>query len=420
MRRIVVLGMMAKMPVPGVVWQTLHYLLGLRRLGFEPLLRRGARAHAVDADAARRATTAPSARPRFIDGVLRRFGLGDRWAYHALHDDGRCLGMSERQLRRAVPRGRADHQPARRHRAAARSWPTAAASSTWRPTRCSCRSSCTTASQSTRRLPGGRTAPSSRSPRTSARPTARCRSTTRFRFQPTRQPVVLDLWEGRGQAAGSRFTTVGNWRQPWRDVRFGGERYGWSKDDEWQQVPRPARPHRRRLRAGAERLRAGRPPAARRRTAGAVRDALDLDQRPATATTSPARAPSSPSPRSRTSASRTGWFSDRSATYLAAGRPVITQDTGFGAVLPTGEGLFAVRDLDEAVAAVEAIEADYARHRRAAAEIAREHFDAERVLGRSCSTSGVDVPRQPPRGPARPPRQHRATGCGAELVACSR
>ncbi len=64
---------------------------------------------------------------------------------------------------------------------------------------------------------------------------------------------------------------------------------------------------------------------------------------------------------------RSGWFSDRSATYLAAGRPVITQDTGFGNVLPTGEGLFAFSTADEAAAAVEAINADYERHRRAAA-----------------------------------------------------
>src|SRR6266446_4687292 len=69
---------------------------------------------------------------------------------------------------------------------------------------------------------------------------------------------------------------------------------------------------------------------------------------------------------------RTGWFSDRSACYLAAGRPVITQDTGFGTILPTGEGLFAFNTMDEILTAFEAIECDYERHSRAARDIAED------------------------------------------------
>jgi hypothetical protein len=75
-------------------------------------------------------------------------------------------------------------------------------------------------------------------------------------------------------------------------------------------------------------------------------------------------------------AARTGWFSDRSAAYLASGRPVILQDTGFGDVLPTGEGLFAVKNPDEAAAAIELVRSDYNRHRDAARGIARDHLDA--------------------------------------------
>src|SRR5438045_4276595 len=59
---------------------------------------------------------------------------------------------------------------------------------------------------------------------------------------------------------------------------------------------------------------------------------------------------------------RSGWFSDRSATYLAAGRPVITQETGFSNVLPTGEGLFGFSDMDGALAALDAVNSDYQRH----------------------------------------------------------
>jgi hypothetical protein len=81
-------------------------------------------------------------------------------------------------------------------------------------------------------------------------------------------------------------------------------------------------------------------------------------------------------------ASRCGWFSDRSACYLASGRPVVALDTGFPRFLPTGEGLFAAASVDEIVAAVEQIAGNYDRHAKAAAELAREHFDSDRVLRR--------------------------------------
>jgi hypothetical protein len=79
-------------------------------------------------------------------------------------------------------------------------------------------------------------------------------------------------------------------------------------------------------------------------------------------------------------ASRCGWFSDRSLCYLASGRPVIAQDTAFAAWLPTGEGLFAFATADDVAAAVEALRSDYARHRRAARELAEAVFDSDRVL----------------------------------------
>jgi hypothetical protein len=79
---------------------------------------------------------------------------------------------------------------------------------------------------------------------------------------------------------------------------------------------------------------------------------------------------------------RPGWFSERSACYLAAGRPVIVQNTGFDAVLPVGEGILPFSTVDEAAAAIARVESDYARHSRAASDIAAEYFDAAKVLGR--------------------------------------
>lgn len=80
--------------------------------------------------------------------------------------------------------------------------------------------------------------------------------------------------------------------------------------------------------------------------------------------------------------SRCGWFSDRSACYLAAGRPVIAQDTGFRSALPTGEGLLAFDSAAGAAGAIDRVRADYARHARAARALAEAHLDSDRVLTR--------------------------------------
>src|SRR5258708_2872366 len=81
-------------------------------------------------------------------------------------------------------------------------------------------------------------------------------------------------------------------------------------------------------------------------------------------------------------AARSGWFSDRSACYLASGRPVIAQDTGFGKYLPCGEGLFPFQTADDALAAMEGINVDYARHPTAADAVANEYFESRTVLSK--------------------------------------
>src|SRR5687768_8535515 len=89
--------MMTRIPVAGVVWQTLHYLLGFERLGYETYyVEAHARTPSMFMRDEEEDGTAGAA--AFIDAVLGRFGFAGRWAYQALHDDGRCLGMSEREL----------------------------------------------------------------------------------------------------------------------------------------------------------------------------------------------------------------------------------------------------------------------------------------------------------------------------------
>ena len=88
-------------------------------------------------------------------------------------------------------------------------------------------------------------------------------------------------------------------------------------------------------------------------------------------------------------ASRSGWFSDRTECYLAAGRPAVVQDTGWTAHLPSGSGLLSFSTPDEAVAGIAAINGDYDRHAQCATDIAREHFDAGRVLPKLLDQAGA-------------------------------
>ncbi len=87
--------------------------------------------------------------------------------------------------------------------------------------------------------------------------------------------------------------------------------------------------------------------------------------------------------------SRCGWFSDRSACYLASGRPVIAQETGFSDVLPVGAGLFAFESADDVARALEELERDYEGHRRAARSLAEERFASDLVLRRLLGHLGV-------------------------------
>jgi len=391
MKKVVVLGMMAKMPVPGVLWQTVHYLLGLERLGFETYY---VEAHArTPSMLMERDTDDGSVRAaELIDRVLRDFGLEDRWAYQALHHDGRCLGMTERQLTALYDSAEVIINL---HGGTA-PWPDLAATGRLvfletDPVRLQIELD--NGLQSSIDFLSAHCAHFTYAENLGT-PACTLPTTDRFTFLPTRQPVVLDLWSGRPTRPELRFTTIGNWRQRWRTVRYRNEKYGWSKDEEWNKfLELPAATGR-----SFELALSGYEPADQElleRHGWLVRPALDL-------TLSSYRDYITESTAEFTVAKdqnvrfATGWFSDRSATYLAAGRPVITQDTGFGAVFPTGEGLFAVSTMEDAVAAVAAVAADPARHAQAASDIAHEYFDAERVLQPLLEAVGVTVRRPRP------------------------
>jgi hypothetical protein len=89
--------------------------------------------------------------------------------------------------------------------------------------------------------------------------------------------------------------------------------------------------------------------------------------------------------------SRCGWFSDRSAMYLALGRPVVLQETGWSDFLPSGEGLLSFHDEESAAAALETVGRDLERHARAAREIAEKYFSASLVVNQFLETIGHSV-----------------------------
>src|SRR5262249_9995307 len=176
-----------------------------------------------------------------------------------------------------------------------------------------------------------------------------------FHFKPTRQPVVLDFWKSSQLPAVDAFTTVGNWSQPHRVIEYQNEEYDWSKHLEFLKFINL--PHRTRQTIELALSRCDQE--ARSLLLShkwQVRDALgfsqDLNAYRQYITESKAEFTVAKDQNVRL---RTGWFSDRSATYLASGRPVVTQETGFSNVLPAGQGLFGFSNTDEALGAIEAI-----------------------------------------------------------------
>jgi hypothetical protein len=201
--------------------------------------------------------------------------------------------------------------------------------------------------------------------------------TAGLRWLPTRQPVVLDLWPVATGDPSAPFTSVMNWSSI-GEREHEGQFYG-EKPREFVpflDLPRDT--------GEAMELAINAPPDVRERLiAGGWRlvDAMHVTRTPWTYQEylRASRAEFAVARHAYVS-TQCGWFSDRSAAYLAMGRPVILQDTGFSAFLPGGSGLLPYRTPPEAVSAMRQLRADYPAHCRAARAVAEAHFDARRVL----------------------------------------
>jgi hypothetical protein len=384
-KKIVVLGMMSRHPVAGIVWLTMQYVIGLERLGYEAYYveAHGATPKMFMQDDDEGSVSAAA----FIDNVMRRFDLGDRWAYHALHSDGRCYGLSDVQLKDLYQSAallinlHGGTTPLAEHVATKRliylgTDPVIREIELHHQVQ----ETIELLEQHSRLFTWGENY---------GRPDCRIPVSARFEFVPTRQPVVMELWEATDRSESSTFTTIAGWQQLWREVELDGEVYHWSKHFEFMKfLDLPSRTLQRLELAlsgcGDTDSRLLEQHGWRVRNASEVSGDLDVYREYVANSRAEFTVAKDQNVRLRS-----GWFSDRSATYLAAGRPVVTQDTGFGNVLPTGCGLFDFSTLDEAAHAVDAINSDYRRHSRAATELARTYFDSDLVLAGLLKESGV-------------------------------
>jgi hypothetical protein len=385
-KKIVLLGMMSKMPQGGNIWLVLQYLIGFQRLGFDVYY---VEAHGrTPREVMRGPDDDPWARAaEFIDGIMRRFDLGDCWAYDPVHKANSCYGMSAAQLRALYHQAaliinlHGGTTPLAEHSAAGRlvylgTDPVEVELALHENVQKTIDFLEPHCAFFTWGLNYGK-------------PDCKLPYSERFRFQPSPPPVIVEFWQPHANGPGDVFTTIGNWRQPFRNVRFQDEVYSWSKHHEFLKfIDVPARTgqqfqlalssygdeDRQLLESKGWQVR------------NALEFSTDPDQYRHYITHSRGEFTVAKDQNVRL---RTGWFSERSAQYLAAGRPVITQETGFSNVLPGGAGLFGFSTMEEIVAAVQSINGDLARHSRAARTLARDYFNYDVVLKKMLAEVGL-------------------------------
>jgi hypothetical protein len=364
--RILFAGIIARYPFGGVTWCSLMYLLGLRALGHEVFYIEDTGECVYDPIQNTRAVD-PGYGTSYIHNALAPYGLGDRWSF--VNYDGSYHGRTADEVRRyarsadlfvnlsggswfwrdeyaGIPRKIfVDSDPAFTQLAIAKAEP-------WYV-------------EFFRRFDCLFTFGANVGTPSSSIPVGD------FRWHKTWQPITLDDWHTTATPR-DRFTTVMTWQiESFTDV-------GGNKDQEFLRViDMPSRtPQRFELAING-------PQKLLREHGWDTVDAMQVSRTPDAYRDfiHGSRAEFGVAKHTYV-ASRSGWFSDRTECYLAAGRPALVQDTGWTAHLPSGDGLLAFSTPDEAVAGIDRINSDYAGHARRAAEIASEHFDARKVLPR--------------------------------------
>jgi hypothetical protein len=390
--RVLVLGYIVRGPLGGMAWHHLQYVMGLARLGHDVWFVEDSGDTPACYDPATDETTRdPSAGLRFATAVFDRVGLGERWAYHDAHT-GRWLGPAAGRM--PAECARADLLLNVSAINPLRPWLAGVPARALIDTDPAFTQIRHLTSLEARALALGHTTFFSFGENI-GRPGAAVPDDG-LPWQPTRQPVVLDAWPVTPGRPRGRFTTVMHWDSyPAREYR--GQEYGMKSKSFWPYSNLP-------LRLGPRfELAVGNPtvPAEVLRERGwRLRDSHRRTRDPwryqryiqcSHAEFSVAK--------HGYVVSRSGWFSERSAAYLASGRPVVTQETGFSQWLPAGEGVLAFNNPPEAKDAIAELESRYDFHCRRAREVAEEYFDARRVLTHLVERALRPQAAPPPAGP---------------------
>ncbi|MXY24737.1 MAG: hypothetical protein F4Y45_09470 [Acidobacteria bacterium] len=365
--KIVLAGIIGRYPFGGVTWCSLMYLLGLRALGHEVCYLEDTGECVYDADADAIALD-PGYGTRYIQDALAPFGLDDRWCF--VNYDETYHGWTRPQLRafcrdadlflnlsggswfwrdeyRAIPhRAFIDSDPVFTQLAITKGVP-------WYVDFFREFDHLFTFGANIAKPGAAVDVPSGP-----------------FKWEHTWQPVTTGLWQTDEPPSRDRFTTVMTWKtESFADVDG-------NKDREFVRfIDLPART------AARFEIAVNGPRDLLRRHGWSPLDAMQVSR------TAPAYQSFIQGSKAEFGvakhayvAHRSGWFSDRTACYLAAGRPAVAQDTGWSDHLPAGKGLLPFSTLEEAVDSVERVERDYAAHSARAREIAVECFDADRIL----------------------------------------
>jgi len=385
--KIVLLHFAGQMPLAGIAWQAAHYLVALEKLGYEAWYVEDSGTNPYD-PRVQSLVMSCDYNLAYLRRVMERFGFGERFVYRCGVDNS-YYGLTRKEVKRLY--GEADalinlcgaHHLYERH------------------LECPVRILVDT-DPGYQQINYAKGDPAER---------AYIDAHTHFftyganigraecpiplggvTWRPTRPPVDVALWpepEGSGDEP-ECFTSIASWDNRGKDIEYGGSTYLWSKHVNFLKfldLPKgrpntcfrmailpPSGEVRREVADGGWRL---------------------VDPRPISADTESYRQFIAGSRGEFTVAkdiyvrTHSGWSSDRAVCYLASGRPVVTMRTGVGRLYPVGEGLFEFATHDEALAAIDAIAGDYRRHSRAARDLAREHFDGERVVGALLAEVGL-------------------------------
>lgn len=387
-KRIIVLGFMGGCPIAGVIWQHVHYIVGLQRLGHEVYYVEDGLRYPYDPQAFT-ITEDFSYAAGVLERLAREHGFEDRWCFCARYGEApRTAGFGLEKLRELYRTCDAALNICGSH-------------------------DMNDDLLSVRRLIYVESDPGVEQIKIDQADAGvrgylskhavlftfgEAVGTARFpvplhgiEWLPTRQPVVTDLWRStEAPPDGAVYTSICNWSTSGKkDIEWRGSNYLWSKSLEFLKFAEAPR------RCGETFELATDIKDPSEKTLFERNDwhlvcphelSIDWNRYREYIRGSKGEFTVAKDQYTRL---HTGWFSDRSACYLAAGRPVITQETGFSEFYGRGEGLLPFRTMDDVVAAAEAVRADYPGHAKAAMDIAREFFEAEKVLASLLDRAGV-------------------------------